>query len=285
MKLHFSPLTNWPAPRSSIIHGTLVVAQIVKIFSIYYWARRFIIVFKKARHWTLSWSRWVNSSSSHPMSLRPILILSSHLRHVSKVVPFVQVSDTNCVWISAMRAIRSVHLTVDFITLIIFGEEYKLWIFWTWNFLPPHPTPSLLPLSSKNYSLQHPVTNRPQSIFVPQGERPNVQIHKIAGSSIVFFILIFTSWDGRREDIICWTVFTKHPPILNRSALADCFLYLKPIARARLTHRPGDGGSKDLWNVGKLLPDYTALQPRRQPSSYSPPWEPHILPFLISSLK
>jgi hypothetical protein len=28
-----------------------------------------------------------------------------------------------------------------------------------------------------------------------------------------------------------------------------------------------DGGSKDLWNVGKLLPDYTVLQPRRQQSS------------------
>jgi hypothetical protein len=41
--------------------------------------------------------------------------------------------------------------------------------------------------------------------------------------------------------------------------------------------RPDDGGSKDLRNVGKLLPDYTALQPRRQPSSYSPPWEPQIL--------
>jgi hypothetical protein len=27
------------------------------------------------------------------------------------------------------------------------------------------------------------------------------------------------------------------------------------------------------WNVGKLLPDYTAQQPRRQPPSYSPPWE------------
>jgi hypothetical protein len=48
-------------------------------------------------------------------------------------------------------------------------------------------------------------------------------------------------------------------------------------------HRPDDGGSKDLWNVGKLLPDYTALQPRRQPSSYSPPWEPQIL--LRSSVK
>jgi hypothetical protein len=40
---------------------------------------------------------------------------------------------------------------------------------------------------------------------------------------------------------------------------------------------PNDGGSKDLWNVGKLLPDYMTLQPRRQPSSYSPPWQPEIL--------
>jgi hypothetical protein len=29
----------------------------------------------------------------------------------------------------------------------------------------------------------------------------------------------------------------------------------------------GVGGSKYLQNIGKLLPDYTALQPRRQPSS------------------
>jgi hypothetical protein len=31
--------------------------------------------------------------------------------------------------------------------------------------------------------------------------------------------------------------------------------------------RPDDGGSTDLWNVGKLIPVYTALQPRRQPPS------------------
>jgi hypothetical protein len=36
-------------------------------------------------------------------------------------------------------------------------------------------------------------------------------------------------------------------------------------------------GRDDLWNVGKFLPDDTAQQPRRQPSSYSPPWEPQIL--------
>jgi hypothetical protein len=47
----------------------------------------------------------------------------------------------------------------------------------------------------------------------------------------------------------------------------------------RCVHHQGDddGGSKDLSNVGELLPDYTAQQPRRQPSSYSPPWEHQIL--------
>jgi hypothetical protein len=49
------------------------------------------------------------------------------------------------------------------------------------------------------------------------------------------------------------------------------------MCRARLTYRPDDGGSKDLWNAGKFLPDYTALQPRRQPSSYSRPWQRQIL--------
>jgi hypothetical protein len=31
---------------------------------------------------------------------------------------------------------------------------------------------------------------------------------------------------------------------------------------------PDGGGSKYLWNFGKLLPDYTVLQPKRQPSSF-----------------
>jgi hypothetical protein len=35
-------------------------------------------------------------------------------------------------------------------------------------------------------------------------------------------------------------------------------------------------GSKYLWNVGKLLPDYTMLHPKRHPFSYSPLWEPQI---------
>jgi hypothetical protein len=43
------------------------------------------------------------------------------------------------------------------------------------------------------------------------------------------------------------------------------------------THGPYFEGRRDLVTVGKFLPDYTALQPRRQPSSYSPLWEPQVL--------
>jgi hypothetical protein len=39
------------------------------------------------------------------------------------------------------------------------------------------------------------------------------------------------------------------------------------VAPCSLGNRPDDGGSKDLGNVGKLPPDYTVLQPRRQQSS------------------
>jgi hypothetical protein len=42
-------------------------------------------------------------------------------------------------------------------------------------------------------------------------------------------------------------------------------------------YRPDDGGSTDLYKVGRLIPVYTALQPRRQTSSYSQPWGPEVI--------
>jgi hypothetical protein len=50
------------------------------------------------------------------------------------------------------------------------------------------------------------------------------------------------------------------------------------INRAIISH---DEGSKHLWNVGKILPDYTEQHPGRQSSSYSPPWEPQISPIIL----
>jgi hypothetical protein len=37
-------------------------------------------VFTRARHLSLSWAKWIQSTSPNPVSLRSILILSSHLR-------------------------------------------------------------------------------------------------------------------------------------------------------------------------------------------------------------
>jgi hypothetical protein len=41
--------------------------------------------------------------------------------------------------------------------------------------------------------------------------------------------------------------------------------FLEKLIVVKLTHRPDDGGSRHLLNVGRLPPDYTAQQPRRQP--------------------
>jgi hypothetical protein len=42
--------------------------------------RSFITVFTRALHWSLSWARSIQSISLHPINLRAILILSTHLR-------------------------------------------------------------------------------------------------------------------------------------------------------------------------------------------------------------
>jgi hypothetical protein len=49
-------------------------------------------------------------------------------------------------------------------------------------------------------------------------------------------------------------------------------------------YRPVDGGSKDLWNVGKLLPDYTVLQPRRQQSPGNLMFQKYVLMLLCSRI-
>jgi hypothetical protein len=60
---------------------------------------------------------------------------------------------------------------------------------------------------------------------------------------------------------------------VNRPMFQRCLL-----PQSSVIHRPDDGGNKHLWNVGKFLPDNMAQRPRRQPSSYSSPWEPEISP-------
>jgi hypothetical protein len=58
----------------------LPIVQLLKNFPEFYGTRRFITVFTRALHWSLSWARWIQSIPSHHISLRFILILSTHLR-------------------------------------------------------------------------------------------------------------------------------------------------------------------------------------------------------------
>jgi hypothetical protein len=46
------------------------VTQLIKNFSTFYEIRRFIIMFKGASHWSLSWARWILYTLPHPISLK-----------------------------------------------------------------------------------------------------------------------------------------------------------------------------------------------------------------------
>jgi hypothetical protein len=56
------------------------IVQLLKNFQAFYGTRRFITVFTRALHWSLSWVRSIQSIPSYPISLRSILIFSTHLR-------------------------------------------------------------------------------------------------------------------------------------------------------------------------------------------------------------
>jgi hypothetical protein len=68
-----------------------------------------------------------------------------------------------------------------------------------------------------------------------------------------------------------------------RSCVPTFHKFLLPPSSGRwvyhecITHRPDVAGGRYLWNVAKLLPVHTVLQPRRHPTSYSPPWGLKIL--------
>jgi hypothetical protein len=63
--------------RSKALLEKPIVAQLVKKLPAFYWTRRFIAVFTRSRHWSLSWTRWIQSTTSGHISLRSISTLSS----------------------------------------------------------------------------------------------------------------------------------------------------------------------------------------------------------------
>jgi hypothetical protein len=89
--------------------------------------------------------------------------------------------------------------------------------------------------------------------------------------------LRFCSWSSKYMQLFLRCLFCE---MLNKSmAVARTFLSMIwgshgsehedgcLLVCSAVWTRSNDGGSTDLWNTGKLIPVYTALQPRRQPFS------------------
>jgi len=51
------------------LFGNVTVAQMVKILPKFYGHHNFIITLTRARHWSLSWARWIQSTPSYLVSL------------------------------------------------------------------------------------------------------------------------------------------------------------------------------------------------------------------------
>jgi hypothetical protein len=126
------------------------VAELLKFLS-FYGTRRFI-------------ARRIHSTPSHPIRLRFVLLLSSHLLVALPSGSCLQIFLPNICkhFFHLMYAVCPAHFIFLNLIIVIFDEDYKMWSSSLFSFLQPPVTSRL---SDRKYSLQRTFLRHPQSVF------------------------------------------------------------------------------------------------------------------------
>jgi hypothetical protein len=144
----------------------LPIVQLLKNFPDFYGTRGFITVFKRALHWSLSWARSIQSIPFHRISLRSILILSTHLRLGRPNGLFPSGFPINILY--AFLFPHSCYMScpsppwLEHSNYIWRGVQVMKFLNLQFSSVSHH----FIYLRSK-YSLQHPVFKHPQCMFLP----------------------------------------------------------------------------------------------------------------------
>jgi hypothetical protein len=102
---------------------------LINKFPAFYGSKKCITLFKRARHWSLSWTKLILFTPSRPTSFKSILILSSHVRLRLACGIFRCGFPTTILYTfltSPMRTTCPVHHILLDLILIIFGEYIKI---------------------------------------------------------------------------------------------------------------------------------------------------------------
>jgi hypothetical protein len=144
-------------------------------------------MFTKAHHQTLSWASWIQFTPMIPLSLKSILMLSSHLclGYPSGLLP-LGLPTKSCKHL----------MFLNLITLTILGEEYRIWSSSSCNFLRDlssfllGPNIILYTLFSKNLSL---------CFSLKVGDQV-LHPYKTTGKITVLYILILSFFFYMRQE-------------------------------------------------------------------------------------